>query len=130
MVDYFNFSRETARLAMSYVDRFLSTAEGEFVLYDRRAYQLASISSLSLAVKVNESMRNRLDSELLVMVGRGNYSSKDICDMEIMILFALKWHLTPPTSSSYLEPLLDLLPSTPTKANQSFKEKIREVTWN
>jgi len=128
MVDYFNFSHETARIAISYLDRFISSSEGSFIMYDRHAYKLASICSISLAVKVNESICTTLDTKLLVEIGRGNYSIEEISKMETKILSALEWRLCPPTPSTYLESLLDLLRFTSPLFYLPLLEKIRNLT--
>merc|ERR1719410_1004236 len=108
VVEFCNFSRETARLAMSYLDQFLGTKEGGLVLYDRKDFQLAAMVSLELAVKIHEP--KELDMSLLSELSKGSYSILELTKMEKKILSALNYRMCPPTASSFANYLLELLP--------------------
>ena len=107
--DYFNASEETASIAMSYIDRFLSSNQGSFVLNNKNWFQLAVMTSLKLAIKVHES-RSRLCAETLSQLSRGLFSAEDITVMERELLSALSWRLCPATPYVFLEFFIDLLP--------------------
>jgi len=116
VLDYCGASEETASVAISYVDRFLSTKQGSFVLNDKKWFQLLVMSSLQLAIKVHES--KKLEIDILSELSRGMFSVEDINLMEKALLSALEWRLCSATSYVFLDFFLDLLPlsvSTSTK---------------
>lgn len=108
VLDYCNASQETASIAISYVDRFLSSSQGSFVLNDKNWFQLAVMCSLQLAIKVNES--SKLEVDTLSQLSRGLFSVEDITLMEKAMLSALSWRLCPATPYVFLDFFLDLLP--------------------
>lgn len=108
VLDYCNASQETASIAISYVDRFLSSSQGSFVLNDKNWFQLTVMGSLQLAIKMHES--SNLESDTLSQLSRGLFSVDDISLMEKAILSALSWRLCPPTPYVFLDLFLDLLP--------------------
>jgi len=121
VVEFCNFSRETARLAMSYLDQFLGTKEGGLVLYDRKDFQLAAMVSLELAVKIHEP--KELDMSLLSELSKGSYSILELTKMEKKILSALNYRMCPPTASSFANYLLELLPqNVPLYAKNKIKD--------
>jgi len=107
MVDFCNFSHDTAALALTFLDRFLTTTQGKPLLRDRRLFQLACMCSLELAVKLHES--TKLDVNLLSELSKGCYSADEIIDMEMKMLFALGWLLSPPTPATFLDMFIQLL---------------------
>jgi len=108
VLDYCNASEETASVALSYADRFVSSKQGSFVLNDKKWFQLAVMCSLQLAIKVQES--SRLESHTLSELSRGMFSVEDITLMEKALLSGLSWRLCPATPYVFLELFLDLLP--------------------
>lgn len=61
VLNYCDASQETDNMAISHVDRFLSSKNGSFVLNDKSRFQLAVMSSLLLAIKIHES--SKLDTD-------------------------------------------------------------------
>ena len=108
VLDYFNASEETVSIAMSYIDRFISSNQGRFVLDNQNWFQLAVMTSLQLAMKVHES--NRLNADALSQLSRGLFSAEDIILMEREFLSALSWRLCPATPYVFLDFFLDVLP--------------------
>jgi Cyclin, N-terminal domain len=108
VVDFCKFHRETVEIAMSYLDRFLLTPPGHHTLHDRSLYQLAAMASLYTAVKIHEP--EAMDPKLVSNLSRGTYSTKDIEEMELIILQALQWRLNPPTTLSYIREFFNLVP--------------------
>jgi len=106
-------SPDTCSAAMSNLDRFLSTERGNFALYDRQWFQLAVMCSLQLAIKLHDS--ERLEMDALLQLGRGSFTADEVVMMEEEILYALSWRLCPPTAYVFLELLIELVPTTPTK---------------
>lgn len=123
VLDYCNASEETASVAMSYVDRFLSTKQGSFVLNDKRWFQLLVMSSLQLAIKVQES--KKLGVDILSELSRGMFSAEDITLMEKALLSALSWRLCSATPYVFLDIFLELLP---TSMSNSTKQSLRNLS--
>jgi Cyclin len=110
VIDFVNLSRETAFVAISYLDRFLSTCSerARQVLESRKEYQLAAMTCLFIAIKICEP--KMIDTTLLVQLSRGSYDSQDFKNMEFDILVGLKWYLNDPTPMSFIAYYLALLP--------------------
>lgn len=119
IMDFFKFRRETIDIAMSNIDRYVSTTEGNYVLYDRNEYQLAAICSLILATKLEEPIA--LNFNLFSKLSQGFYVKKQIIDMEKKIISALEWRVCPPTTCSFLNHFLELftLNNMPTSVKES-----------
>lgn len=110
VVDYFKFSRETVQIGMSYFDRFLITPQGRPCIADRSHFQLACITCMYVAIKVNEQMD--LHASLLCQLSRGSYTVSQITHMEKVILESLQWRLNPPTATAFVQHIIALLPSS------------------
>jgi len=108
IADFCCYQRETVSIAMSCLDRFLSTREGQSVLLDRDQYQLAVMTSLYTAIKVHE--KEAMDPMLVSNLSRGAHSPEAIEAMESKILNAIKWRVNPPTSYSFVQQILSLVP--------------------
>lgn len=109
-VDQYNFKRESVQIAMSYLDRFLSTKQGETYLEDQMMYQLATITCLYIAMKFHESVS--LDVTFFTKMSNGYYSKNQIFETEVIILFALQWKMNPPTVAVFVRHILQLLPKS------------------
>jgi len=107
LVDYLDLQRECVAVAMSYVDRFVSSSSSKLESHhakkvaeaqqDATIYQLVAISSLFLAAKQSDKMAI-IDANVLVCVSHGSYSAQEIMDMESIIVEVLDWRLCCPTS--------------------------------
>jgi len=118
MVDFVQFSRETAISAMQILDRYMyassikrsnddSNRKRDSVVTDRKRYQLASMTALYIAIKMNEPKNIGID--MMVELGKGRYTPSDFYKMESAMLFDLKWRLNGPTPTAYLEQLVPIL---------------------
>lgn len=123
IIEYFHFNRETANMAISYTDRFLSSDQGAHILRDRRLFQLASLCSLTLSIKLLES--TVIEADLLVRIGL-NYSIDEIVQMEHRILAALQWRMCLPIASVFLDCLLDLFSTS--ALDESSRENLRATS--
>jgi hypothetical protein len=111
IVDHCHFKRETAAVAMNYLDRFLSSHDGQtYVLPDRQQFQLAAMSCLYTAVKIHE--HEAVTPRLIANLSNGVHSTTDVEAMEVRILTALTWAVNPPTSSAFCHQFMELLPSS------------------
>merc|ERR1740139_2008742 len=108
VADYYKFDHETVCISISYLDRYLSTDIGVAALLDRRHFQLIAMSTLYIAIKLNEPMEMGID--LLSEISRGIYSKERIAQAEIELLSALEWKMHPPTAFNFVHYLLSLLP--------------------
>lgn len=116
IVNYCKLGRETVSVAMSYLDRFLTTAvtDGNVAAsraaVSRREYQLAAVTALYMAVKIHGGEPLAMNTELVSALSRGAHSAREIADMEMDILTALGWRTSEPTPLEFLHHLLALLP--------------------
>jgi hypothetical protein len=124
-VDYLDLSRECVAMAMSYVDRLMSSsrtisnraaaATVAQAKQDSMMYQLIAVSSLFLAMKLNSSQSVRsspIDAHTLVLISHDSYSAKEIIDMEQVVLEGLEWRVCGPTSLSIAYEAIALLTKT------------------
>jgi hypothetical protein len=109
VIDYIKFRRETVTIAMSYLDRFLCSGcpRAEQVMHCRREYQLASMTTLFMAIKINEPVL--IDMNLLTELSKGIYTHEDFKKMETDILFGLNWLVNGPTPQSFALHLVSLM---------------------
>lgn len=79
VIDHFEFQRETAYIALSYLDRFLSNR-----LVNHRTFQLVSMTTLYLAIKLYEPRTLRISS--LTELSRGLFVEHQVAAMELVLL--------------------------------------------
>jgi Cyclin, N-terminal domain len=108
VIDFCKFSRETAQISMSYLDRYLLSDEGSVALFDRSLFQLVSMTALYTAVKIHEP--EAMDPKLVANLSRGLYSVDEIEEMERDMLTAINWRVNPPTSMSFCREFLNIIP--------------------
>lgn len=87
VIDHFEFQRETAYIALSYLDRFLSNR-----LVNHRTFQLASMTTLYLAIKLYEPRTLRISS--LTELSRGLFVEQQVAAMELLLLRWVSWSKT------------------------------------
>ena len=89
-------------MATNYLDRYLSRRSCGNV-----TFQLASIASIFLASKIEETRPFRTSD--FVTLSDGLFSAADLRLMELELLCTLKWHVNPPTVQAAVHLLLALL---------------------
>ncbi|KAK1433458.1 hypothetical protein QVD17_10368 [Tagetes erecta] len=102
VVSHYSFSPLTAVLAVNYLDRFLETFQDLEIEKKPWIIQLASVSCLSLAAKVEETHVPLL-LDLQLDGSKYIFEPKTIQKMEILILSTLQWRMNPVTPLSYLD---------------------------
>ncbi|CAB9507272.1 diatom-specific cyclin [Seminavis robusta] len=103
-------SRETAEIAVSYLDRFLATPGlGNQALCNKKLFQLVSTTCLYTAVKVHEVQA--MTPKLMADLSHGVFTAEEVEEMEMILVQALKWRLNPPTSLAFVRQFLDLVPA-------------------
>jgi hypothetical protein len=115
IVDICGFSRETVAIAMSYLDRYMSTEVGSTALYDNRVFLLAAVTCLYTAIKIHEP--KAMEPKFIVQLSKGAYTEEQVTDMELEILTAIQWRMNPPTSLSFINNFLALLPESTMSPN-------------
>eukprot|EP00584_Thalassiosira_punctigera_P025833 CAMPEP_0172576376 /NCGR_PEP_ID=MMETSP1067-20121228/137691_1 /TAXON_ID=265564 ORGANISM="Thalassiosira punctigera, Strain Tpunct2005C2" /NCGR_SAMPLE_ID=MMETSP1067 /ASSEMBLY_ACC=CAM_ASM_000444 /LENGTH=286 /DNA_ID=CAMNT_0013369043 /DNA_START=53 /DNA_END=913 /DNA_ORIENTATION=+ len=113
VVDSFHISRESVWIAMSILDRYLGTSVGgksAEALRNRQTFQLATITSLYMAVKIHGPAQ--LGIRTVADICRGLYEESAIAETEREILCYLEWRVYVPTTTpmEYVRQFLDLLP--------------------
>ena len=130
VVDFCKFRRETVGLGLSFLDRFLSTVLSSQLssdpekpsralqaLVDRREYQLAAMTTLYMAIKLNEPLE--METSLLAELSRGCYTSTEISRMELDVLYCLGWRVSGPTALGFVSHfLLLLIPDSSSSVNK------------
>lgn len=108
VVDFCEFNREIVEIAMNFLDRFILTSAGSSVLHDRALYQLACMTTLYTAIKINEP--EAISPSVVSELSKGIYTAQEVEVMEFHILNALQWRVNPPTVMSFVRQFLELIP--------------------
>ncbi|KAJ0818840.1 putative cyclin domain-containing protein [Helianthus annuus] len=102
VVSHYSFSALTAVLAVNYLDRFFENFEELETEKKPWMTQLAAVSCLSLAAKVEETHVPLL-LDLQLDGSRYVFEAKTIQKMEILILSTLEWRMNPVTPLSFVD---------------------------
>jgi hypothetical protein len=124
VIDFCKFNRETASIAMNFLDRYMLTESGAAVWADRKMFQLAAMTCLYTAVKIHEP--EAMDPKLVSTLSRGAYSTTQVEAMEVTILNALEWRVNPPTALAFVRQFLELIPVD--VVSQSMRETAHDIT--
>lgn len=104
VVDFYNYERETATIAMSFYDCY--NLKKKYTNWFNNRSRLGAISSLYLAVKLNES---KVKDPICQFTSLGDdFSKQDIINMESELLFALSWKMHPPTPQAFIRNFFQL----------------------
>ena len=108
VVDFAKLHRETVSVAMSLLDRYLSSRcpEARKVMLSRKLYQLASMSALFVAIKMNE--KTIVNATVFAELSRGSYTAVDILRMESIMLKSLGWRVNGPTTHGFFRHMMAL----------------------
>ena len=93
VVDHYEFSREAVDICISILDRYLCMRK-----VTKTILQLATMTSLNIALKVHEPRSLKLST--LIRLGRGRVTKEQIIAMEHSIVEVLGWRVNPPTIMS------------------------------
>lgn len=108
VIETFDCHTEIAEIAMSCLDRFVSTENGKTILLDRSEYQLAALTALYTAVKIHNPIA--FSPELMAQLSRRQYNEDEIEAMERRMLGAIQWRVNPPTAMAFVRTYLDVSP--------------------
>ena len=125
--DVCKFQRETAAFAFGLLDRFLlrPSVWRAMALRDQREFQLFTIASLYIAIKMNE--RVVVGSSIFSSISEGGYSIQEIEVVEKIVLFGLSWHLNKPTALQMSMQILAIMDAKTVLDEKSMQWLIDEV---
>jgi len=109
VVDHLNEERRVVYIAINILDRFCASKASNFCKIDEKAYEIASLSSIFLAVRIAGS-GNLLISELVSM-SRGGISTQDIISTGTAIVKELSWEDKILAPVDFVKSFLQLVPS-------------------
>ncbi|KAL3781683.1 hypothetical protein ACHAW5_010964 [Stephanodiscus triporus] len=98
IVDKYDISRDTVGTAMSYFDRLVATG-----VVERREWELAAVSSLFIAVKVNSRGGRIFFPEHMARECDGAFDADQIQDMEHHICHVFDWFVNPPVPGMFVD---------------------------
>merc|ERR1719162_470036 len=105
-----HYKKDTIAIALSCLDRFMTTPSGQEVLLDRNLYQLAAMTALYSSVKIHE--QEVMDTNLVSNLSKGVHTPAVVEAMESKMLMAIQWRVNPPTAMSFMRMINDLIPDT------------------
>ena len=79
VIDHFDFSREVVMIAMNLLDRYLASRS-----VNKKVFQLAAMTCLFIAIKLNEP--GKLTMASMIELSRGYFRVDQMAAMEISIL--------------------------------------------
>jgi hypothetical protein len=111
VVDHFDLHREVVSVAMSHLDRYLSTSP---TTVDKNDFQLLSMTCLYLAIKLTEYKHllipgSKSSMDTILQLSRGFFTLEQMEKMEYDILQRLQWHVHPPTPQLFVKHFLFFL---------------------
>jgi hypothetical protein len=138
VVDYYCFDREVTSVSLYYLDRLASSAISSGKNVGRREFQLMSLASLFVALKVHgeidpslTSRRRKIPLKTFVDLTHGIFSGEEIVEMEKEIFETLSWRINPPSAIRFLHYALHnfLAPALPDRPHLgNVIRKIYEVS--
>jgi len=99
------YPKDTAAIAIDYLDRYVATSQGKEALFNRRLYQLVALGCVYCAIKIHGE--RPLAPAVVAKLSNGERSRDDVEKMELKILHALQWRMNPPTAMSFVRSHLD-----------------------
>ena len=111
VVDHFDLNREVVGITMNHLDRFLATCDHDV---EKNTFQLLAMTSLYLAIKLNEYKHllipgSKSSMDTILQLSRGFFTLKQMEKMENDILQRLQWHVHPPTPQLFVKHFLCFL---------------------
>lgn len=104
VVDHLGEQRSLVHLSMNILDRYCATRS----FFDEKTYEVASLSSIFLAVRI--AGRSELLVEELLSMSRGGITTQDIVSTGTAIIEALSWEHRLVTPIEFVKSLLELTP--------------------
>ena len=111
VADHLKEERSVVYVAVNILDRYCAKRASESIKMDEKAYEIASLSSVFLAVRIAGS-GNLLISELVAM-SRGGITAQDIIATGTDIVKKLSWEYKILTPMDFVKSFLRLVPVAP-----------------
>jgi len=127
VAEFCNYNDEIVSIAMSYVDRFLSSKHVNIATHDTRSFKLATMCSLLLAMKFHNSQSPNINMDLLLQISNESYTKEEISSMKRKLLHALSFRLCSPTSHVFLDFIMNDLFASINISNNT-KESILNIS--
>jgi len=132
IIDIMGLQHETAAIAISYLDRFMSISclhkakqKRSTTRCNRREYQLVASTSLYIAIKIHEPFVLR--PEVISSLTRGLVTPDTIIACEKIILTTLRWRMNGPTPHQFINYILKLLPSSSTSTSSTTDQLVNKL---
>ena len=117
------------------LDRFLQTHQGSCCLTSAPSFRLATMACFYLTVKVhdehntsncndNNDTTTIVNAELMAALSQGVFCPEEVEEMEVILLQALDWHISPPTALTFVREFLELIPCS---VSTAMKESAYEL---
>mmetsp|Transcript_35283 Transcript_35283/g.53421 ORF Transcript_35283/g.53421 Transcript_35283/m.53421 type:complete len:296 (+) Transcript_35283:98-985(+) len=113
VVDHFEFDRNAATMAISYLDRFMNSTYSSGLHVSKKCFQLSAIACILIAIKVEGRKKKgkQITIYTLADLSRGVFSAESIRKMEEGILSTLKWRVNPPIAAHFICDFIQLFPA-------------------
>lgn len=125
VVDSYSMEREIMTISMMYFDRYMSIRRCASTK-DQTKFQLVALSSLYLAIKLNET-RN-MSMENILQLSNGRFCENDLVAMELELMATLDWYLHPKTPQSFVHYLVLLMPNFATGTRKRARDEDEDMT--
>ncbi|CAB9516040.1 diatom-specific cyclin [Seminavis robusta] len=112
VMDSFGIDREVVAVSFNLLDRYVAEEMKSPIKITREDFQLFSMTSLFIGVKLLESFPRKLTANALVDMSRGFYASEDIVHTEKEILKTLGFYLNPTTTIGFCRLYWDMFPAS------------------
>ena len=107
VVDALQLDRDTTAVAFSILDRFMAVKSKKSEIITREDFQLYSMVSIYISVKMSAAFR-KLSLKNLVEMSHSQFEPEQITKAELEILKEINWHVNPPTTMTFCNHYLEL----------------------
>mmetsp|Transcript_28358 Transcript_28358/g.65785 ORF Transcript_28358/g.65785 Transcript_28358/m.65785 type:complete len:320 (-) Transcript_28358:152-1111(-) len=118
LVDYLSFHRETVSIAMSYLDRFMSTTQGKAVR--KQVFPLVVMTCLYTAIKLHEP--EAIAPGTIAELSRGQFTEAEVVAVEAILLQSIGWKMNPPTALEFCHKFLAIMTNVPHERKHAILE--------
>lgn len=120
--DHFKLNREVVAIAIFYVDRYFTVANSSELPVPTRQFQLVSLTSLFMAIKVHgekgyqeeteEDESTEFNLSFCASISRNQFTPQEIECCEHSLLQVLDWHVNPVVPAHFIDALMNYLSLT------------------
>lgn len=110
VMDSFGIDRDVVAVSFNILDRYVAKETKSNIPITREDFQLFSMTSLFIGVKLLETFPRKLTADALVDMSRGFYAAEDILHTEQEILKTLGFYLNPTTAIGFCQIYWEMFP--------------------